>query len=241
LDLRYERAKEMAKQNGFDEMLTKFEIAVSKARPVICRPLLEVQRLVTADTEIYATYYQLLGAGVRLPKGEKWDVLRAVADEALFPGYKNILRFGALSLDGQGPAGYGECHLEFREDMIAHRTSVFEENSVLWLDHQGIRIADAHNLPRGHRATWGNRAKLCVAKLATKMPKVIDEQQFPELLLQPSQSTTADFVELQICGPLTVRSFASVRLPKGLKRAQRVIAQAIVEKLGAISIPVTYY
>ena len=102
----------MAKRNGFDKILAKFESAVSKARPVICRPLLEMQRLATSDNEIYATYYQLLAAGVRLPKGDKWDVLRAVADDALFPGYKDVLRFGALSLDGFGCLGYGECHLE---------------------------------------------------------------------------------------------------------------------------------
>ena len=238
---RYKSAKEMAKRNGFDEILAKFESAASKARPVICRPLLEMQRLVTSDNEIYATYYQLLAAGVRLPRGEKWDILRAVADDALFPRYKDVLRFGALSLDGFGCFAYGECHLELREDMIAHRASVFEENSVLWLEHQGIRVADVHNLPRGFRATWEERAKLCVAKLAKKIAKVTDEREFPAVLLQPTDSTAADFVELQIYGPLTARSLASVRLPKGLKRAKKVIAEAVAEKLGLFGVPVTYY
>ena len=68
---------------------------------------------------------------VRLPNGEKWDVLRPVIDGVIFPGYHDKIRFAALTLNGRGLSGYGPCALILREDRIARRTTVFEENSIL--------------------------------------------------------------------------------------------------------------
>src|SRR5215216_1688626 len=48
--------------------------------------------------------------------------------------------------------------------MIAHRATVLEGNVVLRLLDTTIR--DLINLPKGCRATWPERAKLCIAKLA---------------------------------------------------------------------------
>ena len=54
--------------------------------------------------------------------------MRVFADDALFPGYKEQIRFAALSLDGKGLSSYGECTLILRDHMIAHRASVLEGN-----------------------------------------------------------------------------------------------------------------
>jgi hypothetical protein len=100
LKRRYEEAKRVAQARGAKVLsaVESFEAEVLGARAVIARPLGELQRLSTSDNEIYATFYGLLSAGVRIPTGEKWDTLRRVADEALFPNYKEQIRFAALSL-----------------------------------------------------------------------------------------------------------------------------------------------
>ena len=127
LERRYQSAKRDAVARGAETALGNFEAALSNSQAVIARPVSEVLRLSTSDNELYATYYQLLNSPIRLPTGEKWDVLRASADSALFPNYKEEIRFGALSLDGFGISNYGECFIILRTDMIAHRASVFEK------------------------------------------------------------------------------------------------------------------
>ncbi len=71
-------------------------------RAIIARPLGEVQRLATSDKQIYATYHQLTDAGVRVPEGDKWDVLRSTVGPAIFPDYHQHIRFAALSLGTLG-------------------------------------------------------------------------------------------------------------------------------------------
>ena len=68
----------------------------------MARPTRELDRLVSSDQELIPSYYGLLAGQVRLPHGNEWDRLRGIADEALFLGYKEHIRFAALSMDGQG-------------------------------------------------------------------------------------------------------------------------------------------
>jgi len=160
LERRYQAALRDAASRGAEADIGRFEAAVANSKAVIARPLRELDRLVASDKELFPTFYRLLGEEVRLPHGNQWDLLRRIADEALFPGYKEEIRFAALSLDGIGLSTYGECSFVFREDMIAHRATVFEENSAVFMKRH------AYEPPVGHRATWGERVKLCTAKLA---------------------------------------------------------------------------
>jgi hypothetical protein len=239
LQQRYETAKSNAKSRGVADKLLRFEELLNSSRAVISRPLGEVQRLVSSDSQLYATYYQLLEAGVRLPSGSKWDVLRAVADEAIFPGYKERIRFGALSLDYNGVVNYGYCHLILRDDMIRHRATAFEENSTMWMKKHQVRMAKADQLPQGYRSVWDDRGKLGVAKLAFSITEVTTIADFPAMLLSQNKSSEKDeFIEIHICGPLTVRSLERVIIVQGLSRAKRAIAAALKEELKAAGVSV---
>jgi len=83
---------------------------------VISRYYSEVLRLASSPNQVYGTFYQLVDAGIRLPEGNQWDILREIADTVLFPGYKKEVRFGALSLDGQGLPNWGDCSIQGRLD-----------------------------------------------------------------------------------------------------------------------------
>lgn len=221
---RHQLARQDGLARGADAAIENFEAAIANTRAVIARPVNELQRLTTSDNEVYATFYQLLKAKVKLPTGEKWDALRGVADEALFSGYKEQIRFAALSLDGVGLMNYGKCFIILRTEMIAHRASVFEENSVLFMDHQNIMMRDADKLPHGYRATWENRDRLCVAKLAAKIDAATLPDAYSGLLLrQGTTSEEDDFVEVHIWGPLTIRTIEEVSLNPHEKRATRAI------------------
>ena len=227
LQHRYEKAKLAAQSRGAETLraVEGFEAEVSNSRAVIARSVAEFQRLSTSDNEGYATYYDLIEAEVRFPSGNKWDNLRPVADEALFPHYKNKVRFAALSLDGAGLPGFGECFLVLRTGMIAHRTSVFEENSLLFFSkHFKPGINETARLPHGYRATWERRAALCVAKLADRIDGATPPGAYSGLLLRPgSASEDDDFVEVHVWGPMTIRTVERVIFNKPTSRAAREI------------------
>jgi len=219
---RYDSAFREATARKADRSLHSFETALADSRAVIARSASELLRLATSDNEIYSTYYGLLSAGIRLPSGSKWDVLRGVVDSALFPNYKEHIRFAALSLNGVGLSNYGEYSIALRSDMIAHRATVFHENSIVFMKHQGIKVAEVDKLPPGYRATWAERGKLCVAKLYGSIDASTPPDEYCTLLLrQGKTSAEDDFVEVHIWGLMTVRTIEQVTLtnPRAVSRA----------------------
>ncbi len=240
LEHRYNTAMEQARLTGSDTVLCDFENTVlSDSKAVINRPLAEVTRLANSNKELYATFYQLTRSGIRLPSGDKWDILRSTADDALFPGYKDDIRFSALSLDGLGLFTYGECSVVLKDNMIAHRASVLEENSVMFMETHNISMSQAHTLPRGYRATWAERGKLCAIKATSDISPHTQRKHFAGILLRHGKTTADDkFVEVHIWGPISSHTFdrVIVKRPKG--RANRVTLKALQEDLANSGIKV---
>lgn len=216
LERRYQEALAEAASRGARAAVEVFEQAAQSSKAVAARPIRELDRLAASDKELYPTYYGLLEGQVRLPHGDEWDVLRGIADEALFPGYKQEIRFSALALDGGGLPRYGECSFVLRNDMIAHRASVYEENSALSMKRH------AYQPPPGYRATWEERAKLCVAKTARDIGSATGKDRFPKLLLEQGAMPQEDrFVEVHVWGPMTIRSIERVVVGKLRRQAMR--------------------
>jgi len=226
LESRYQAAKADAVIRNADGCLQDFENAIAGSRVVIARSEHDLLRLATNTRQLYGTYYQQIEAGVKLPDGNKWDVLRQIADTVMFPNYKKDIRFGALSLDGIGVVDYGTCSITLRNELISHRASVFEENTALFVEREGTKI------PKGYRATWNDRPKLGVAKLAAKIDSTTDPDKYSGILLsQGTASKEPEFIEVHIWGPMTVLTMEQVvvRPPKRKQRA--TILKAIKIKL----------
>ncbi|MFN2452946.1 MAG: hypothetical protein ABR577_01865 [Pyrinomonadaceae bacterium] len=242
LDKRYQSAiTEAAKRSTADEgSLRDFEAAMANSRAVIARSAKDVLKLATNDNEIYATYYQQIDGGLKLPAGDKWDVLRGLADKALFPGYEKEIRFAALSLDGIGLSNYGECSIILRDELIAHRASVFEENSTVFMKTHDIKLWDAVELPQGYRATWNERGKLCVAKLSGKIDAATKYGQYSGLLLRQGATSEEDeFVEVHIWGPMTVRTIERVIFIPAKRSGRDVILKTLKDKLKKADVKVS--
>ncbi len=140
-----------------------------------------------------------------------------LADEAMFHGYKEDIRFAALTLDMQGLANYGDCYIVLRTEMVAHRATVFEENSTMFMRRHGVLMSEADKLPRGFRATWANRGRLCVAKLFSKIDANTTGSEYSKLLVRQGATTADDdFVEVHAIdadfSALTTRLFVRVGL-----------------------------
>jgi hypothetical protein len=123
--------------------------------------------------------------------------------------------------------------------MIADRASVFEENSALFIERHDIKISRKANLPKGHRATWVERAKLAVAKLHGRIDSATTPDKYSQILLKRgATSGDDDFIEVHIFGPMTVLTMERVIVivPKASKRA--TITKAIKSNLAKHNVQV---
>lgn len=150
LDRRYKAALTESARRGADEAIKNFEAAAADSKAVLARSSGDLLRLANSDHDLFATYYQLRRAGLRISKGDEWDYRRRLADHALFPDFEEHITFVALSLDGAGLSNYGACSIVLRNDMIAHRASVFEENSVLFTERHRVAMKKG-KVPHGYR------------------------------------------------------------------------------------------
>lgn len=235
---RYDSAIHAARRSGTESAVGRFENLASKSFAVTNRPLAFVSELADV-TSIFATYYKKRDGGMLIPQGEKWERLRGSADEFFFQRTKDEIRFAALSCDGVGLTSYGECTMVFGEHFIAHRTSLFETNTARFLDRGGIyRPGQSSAIPPGLRSTWEDRGKLATAKLASKITAATTDAEFPALLLSPGATSDDDeFIEAHIFGPLTIRSFANVTLPKASRRFPASAIKGLAQKLAKLNIP----
>lgn len=233
LEQRYQDAMENAKGSGSESVLKDFENEVlGSTRAIINRSFEEVKRLVENTNELYATFYQKVRAGVRIPLGEKWDILRAVADDAFFPNYKEDIRFAALSLNNSGLFNYGECSLVLKESMIEHRATVLDENSVIFMKTHKVMMYEAENLPKGYRATWKDRGKTAVAKHVSDVSAGTSKGEYPKIILQNGKTTEDDiFIEVHIWGPMSILSFEGVTADTTKFKGRKTLVNQIRFKL----------
>lgn len=219
-------------------MLDDFEAAATASQAVLARSPGELLRLATSDREIYATFYDLIEGGIRVPASDHWDFRRQVADAALFPGYFKQIRFAALSMDGIGLSTFGSCSIALRNDMIAHRASVFEENSVLFVERHDV-ASNQGKVPLGYRAIWAERGKLCASKLHMRIDANTRPDEYSRLLMrQGATSEDHEFVEAHIFGPMTVRTMERVTVSKRRKRADNVNIKKLQDKLRMFGVTV---
>ena len=116
----------------------------------------------------------------------------------MFLNYHEKIQFAALTLDDQALFTYGDCAMIFQEAKIANRTTVFEENCVLFCQRRNIGPA-APFIPAGYRAGWSHREDLVVAKLGPRLLPNTPDSDFPSLLLSMgSDPGKEDFVEVHI-------------------------------------------
>ena len=154
-----------------------------------------------------------------------------MADATLFPLYEKRIRFAALTLDGLGVQRYGDCSLVLRDALIKDRTTVFEDNSAVFLRNRSYR------LPAGHRASWEGRPWLCVAKLSRTIHAGTTAAEFPGLLLHQGATPEDDrFVEVHVWGSLTAKSFERAVVSLSGKKRGSAFRKALRVRLAAAGI-----
>lgn len=233
LESRYEAAIAKSKQRGCEEIVNQFATACTRAVAVFVCTLQRLYRGVASGTQLYETYHDLEQLRLRTsPAGDyDWDKLRLKAEIELLGTHVHLdkIHYACLSIDGFGLSSYGECVVQLAEPMIAHRASCFEGNSA-------VNYAAEHDFSTFLRCEWDNRGIICTAVFADQVDQSTDESDFPGILIEVGPQPEDDrFIEVHIFGPITARTFQSVRIDAtNHSRREKAFRDAIEEKLAGV-------
>jgi hypothetical protein len=178
------------------------------AQTVACKalPRWELDRMTNADGAVAPTYYQQIRGQCRLPDDNRWDRLRRLADAAFFRSYSEKVHFAALSTGRRWLSHYGDGAVFFKDEMIAHRSTVFEKNTACWADEQNGKL----DIPPGHSSTWENRGMLGAVKLADAVSSVNEDEIDSHILRCETTGAEDVFIEVHIYGSFTIRSIGAI-------------------------------
>jgi len=236
LGKRYESAVKSAAARGLSAQAQSLESAVARSSAVISRSLNEALRLGHADDQGYATYYQLLHAEARFPEGNEWDRLRQLADVELFGIAAKAIRFALLSLNERGLPHYGDVSLVLEEKMVAHRATVFEENSAVFFQRCRSKGEEPPCI-QGFRARWEERSRLAVAKHEPDLTGQT-RMEWTRIVALPGKSAAEDvFLEVHVYGSLTRRSLRKVVLRKVVGQSPALV-QELRDRLSEVHVKV---
>lgn len=232
LQERYEKAWNDSRRRGLEKIVAEFERVCDASTAVFNCGVTKLFREIASETDIFETYHDLERLRVRSerPTGHNFQKLRPQAEIELMGSEQHLdkLHYAALSLDGFGLDGYGDCTVTLREDMICHRASCFEGNSALLYEQE-------HDFSEFLRSSWAERAMLCVAKTAAVLDDSISCRDFPRMLLSTGLTQDNDqFVEVHVFGTMTAQTFETVAIDSSkLSRSEKTLCKAIKEKLAA--------
>lgn len=228
LEKRYLDATKSAKTAGTSNELQAFEAAVSDSHVVIAKWWGVVCQVVESNRQLFKTFYRQVQEDGRQPEDNEFDRRRPAVDETFFTYYKDKIVFAALSLDGKGDSGYGDCHFQLKDNSISHRTSLFHSNTLVFF--VSLKGQTDGKIPPGFRSTWDRRGQLAAAKYHAQLKPGMPTADFAGVLLNTAAgkgTADADFVEAHIYGEVhlsNVDAFWGVR-PKS--RPDRIIADRL--------------
>ncbi len=228
---RYDVACAGLQARGCDPIRMEFEQTVRlKSRPVICRRWGTIASITERLDQLFRTYYEIVDAGERQPQDNGFDIARQAVDATFFPYFFKSLNFAALSLSRRGPHSYGDCHFTFSERAISHRTTVFEENTLVFCAKHKVVVGQAP--PNGYLSTWEERARLAVCKLGSQLTIATTLAEFAEILVvQTGKTDTDEFLECHIFGRLSIPNVESFWAAKPKSKEDKVLAARAKRKL----------
>jgi hypothetical protein len=119
-----------------------------------------------------------------------------------------------------------------KTDMVDFRTTTFTENTAAFVGRN-------HSLLPGHRATWANRGRLAIAKLASVLTPVTASVDIPTLLKAEGATSDDDvFVEAHVYGSISMCTVQKVGLTPTKMRSVKL--SALKDKLKKMGVPLIF-
>jgi len=222
-------AEVSARARASIDILNTFGMAVLNSSAVVARPLSLLDSMVKSEKSLYIPYHRQVASGARLPENNEWDPGRVAAESTIMPHYFDQITFAALSLNGIGPTSFGAYSIILKDNAIALRASVFEENPFLFTVRH--RILAGQPCPPGYRASWQHRDILAKAKLHALINSGTIPSQFAGILIANKTAGDSDYVEVHIFGNIHRLAIERVIGPKPKARPDRIIMKSIEKSL----------
>lgn len=109
-----------------------------------------------------------------------------------------------------------------KEQMIAHRTTVFEENPYYFATRHRLALTDT--FPAGYRATWERRGDVAKVKLYPKLSAATKRSDYPTILMPDGTSAAnSDYIEVHLYGPFTRAAIQKLIGPTPRSREDKMI------------------
>ncbi len=224
LQRRYDDAKQA--HSGQAGVIGDFEQAVAQDSQIVIAVNREyLEWLLKSKDSLYTNYHRQVQGEARLPAQDRDHIRRSETDERMFPGYKDEIVMGALSLDNTGLWSYGLFHLTLSENMIHQRTTFTHANTFQYQSwSKDVIGGDGYRTWEellGYRSDWGGRAMLAVAKLAGHLTPAMQRDDFAAVLLRTDGNrATDDFIEAHVYGKVTPSAVSCVRAPTDAETAR---------------------
>ncbi|MGA2207443.1 MAG: hypothetical protein ABSG10_12005 [Terracidiphilus sp.] len=233
LDRRYREATERAAAKGAGAQAAELDSAGSSTSAVVCMSLSRAKEFIGNETTLYSTYQLQVRSSVRQASEPADDRMRLSVDSTVHGTYGEMIRYAALSIDGLGPASYGEVSLKLRDIAVASRATVLEQNSWSFVQSRDLF---GKELPPGYLATWGERNKLVCAKLADLLTPKTSSSEFATLILtQATSRSEEEFLEVHVYGAFNMDSVESVSGPSNpTKQLDIALVAWLKDKLDAL-------
>ncbi len=226
LAARVERAEASAKAANYLDILIDFGAIVLTSKVAIARSLVPILSLLESDRQTYSTYQQQVAMEARVPEDTGFDTTRNQFESALHPNFHHKIRFGCLTLNNRGVPTFGTYMMILKDEMIAHRATVFEENPTVLVDRIGVLLNEG--FPPGYRSTWEKRDVLAKSKLYPKISSSTQPDEYPQILLDEGEEGGAvDYIEVHIYGTFNRESIERITGPEPRTREDRVIWEKI--------------
>ena len=215
--------------------LQRFEAEVSQSKAVMSRTLGALSSWVNNESPLFQSFHQQLKHLGRTPSFSVYDQQRASAESTINPFNFQDINFCALTINELGMDRYGPYSVLLSENMIKHRSSVFEENPFIFNDRHNV--VSGTNPPKGYRAVWSNRHNLAVAKLFPEINAGMTSAEFASILIkQIGDGAKNDYIEVHVHGPIHRHSISKVSGSEPSNRVDKAVWKQSVKslrKLGA--------
>jgi len=211
---RYNESMQAAEKRGARGRVEAFEAEVrDRSKAVINLWPSLLADFLNDGRPLYSNYTLQLRAEIRRPATPKHDRERWGTEGLLFGAFAHEIRYGALSLNANGLISYGSCSVTIADLTTSARATVLEENSYTFVRRHVL--LPGNDIPEGHRALWGDRHKLAVAKLADRIHRGTADTLFPRILLYSDGDRARDeFMEVHFYGLFDRQSVEVVSGPK---------------------------
>jgi hypothetical protein len=237
LERRIAQAKEETEARNCKNILEEFRNNIYNSEAVICRSIIDIKLLVSNPNSLFSTFYNQVSSKGRIPEQNDYDRERYAIDELFFPGYKDNIVFAALSLDGKGVLDFGPHTIVLKSEMISHRATVFERNTIEFA--RDNKLAASGPIPFGFRAIWDRRADLSMAKLHSKLDATTEPADYPGILLEQSaDGKRADFIEVHIFQGFSRGAIARITLGKVTAKEDRLLIRSLEKALDGTGIEI---